>query len=755
MSKKTAIFKDTTTNAKITLIQNDDNSINLEVDNAKGLMRLISKQTGFQYDDEWNTQTLGSKLIDFINNPSDTITAKKTAVFKDNETNAKITLIQKDDNSIDFEVDNTKGLLRLIAKQVGFQCDADWNTQTLGSKLIDVINNPTETAVEGSLVADKADSTDKFFRWYEVYDSYDAYQAALEKDDSIDEDEMSGLSEGAWNWWIKLPEHLKALILEQCRSVIENEGKPLYIWKDGWGCWADEDGNNPEEELEEGEALWFKDKEDDFIDFLLMDYISELYMISFKVGEDQGHQLTSYKMDKLAYLPNLQHIEFYNTYGYGLPFELMDLPYIKELNYESSDLGSDNWLQLLGFAKTHPQMESLDISDTPMEEYLEEEPEKVAVLRALMPNCDIKSSASLSTEKANAETVEKHLNTEMMLWWNNADDFSRYAYLALFKRNNRSSSLNLPLFDESNGFKIVSSDINLDDYWANNGYLWRVVTQAENRWFEIELNIALDLANVEKIENYSLAYFLSRFKLFYSDVFGRLGFPMYLSKVENITYINAVASLDLQSDITGFDDLESLCLKDCDAFPSGFSSLGKLRELELDKTKQADHITIPENLTGFNSLNSVDLRDGGLKKFPIGLGSLPVLEKLVLADNAISTISENLTGFNSLNFVNLNENGLTEFPVGLGSLPMLKILELKHNAISIIPDDLMGFAALSKLSLAGEEKEGVEKLSVSEAIKLSKLPSLENLTLPKYLEEEEENIKKHFSEDVHISFSSW
>lgn len=102
MSKKNAIFKDTTTNAKITLIQNDDNSINLEVDNAKGLMRLISQQTGFQYDDEWNTQTLGSKLIDFINNPSDTITAKKTAVFKDEETNAKITLIQNEDNSIDF-----------------------------------------------------------------------------------------------------------------------------------------------------------------------------------------------------------------------------------------------------------------------------------------------------------------------------------------------------------------------------------------------------------------------------------------------------------------------------------------------------------------------------------------------------------------------------------------------------------------------------------------------------------------------------
>lgn len=156
MSKKNAIFKDTTTNAKITLIQNDDNSINLEVDNAKGLMRLISQQTGFQYDDEWNTQTLGSKLIDFINNPSDTITAKKTAVFKDEETNAKITLIQNEDNSIDFEVDNAKGLMRLISRKISFQYDTNWNTQTLGAKLIDFINNPTEQAVEGSLATVKS-----------------------------------------------------------------------------------------------------------------------------------------------------------------------------------------------------------------------------------------------------------------------------------------------------------------------------------------------------------------------------------------------------------------------------------------------------------------------------------------------------------------------------------------------------------------------------------------------------------------------
>ena len=36
-------------------------------DNTKDSLREIAKTIGFNYDEAWNTRTLGSKLVDFIN----------------------------------------------------------------------------------------------------------------------------------------------------------------------------------------------------------------------------------------------------------------------------------------------------------------------------------------------------------------------------------------------------------------------------------------------------------------------------------------------------------------------------------------------------------------------------------------------------------------------------------------------------------------------------------------------------------------
>ncbi|MBQ3579600.1 MAG: hypothetical protein II975_01205 [Bacteroidales bacterium] len=37
--------------------------------------------------------------------------------------------------------ENTKGALREISAEVGFEYDPNWNTQQFGSKLVDFINN--------------------------------------------------------------------------------------------------------------------------------------------------------------------------------------------------------------------------------------------------------------------------------------------------------------------------------------------------------------------------------------------------------------------------------------------------------------------------------------------------------------------------------------------------------------------------------------------------------------------------------------
>lgn len=49
--------------------QHEDKSISLSVGEGKmkAFLREVAAEVNFQYADEWNTQTFGSKLIDFLN----------------------------------------------------------------------------------------------------------------------------------------------------------------------------------------------------------------------------------------------------------------------------------------------------------------------------------------------------------------------------------------------------------------------------------------------------------------------------------------------------------------------------------------------------------------------------------------------------------------------------------------------------------------------------------------------------------------
>lgn len=53
--------------------QLEDKSITISVKdgNTKAILREVSSEVNFEYADEWNTQTFGSKLIDFLNGESD------------------------------------------------------------------------------------------------------------------------------------------------------------------------------------------------------------------------------------------------------------------------------------------------------------------------------------------------------------------------------------------------------------------------------------------------------------------------------------------------------------------------------------------------------------------------------------------------------------------------------------------------------------------------------------------------------------
>ena len=98
-------------------------------DNAKGAMRECADAKGFEYDPNWTTRQFGSQLIkEFGDGNMAEI--------------GEFTITKLSSGSIEtFQVfQNSKGALREIAENVGFEYDKGWTTQQLGNKLVDFLN---------------------------------------------------------------------------------------------------------------------------------------------------------------------------------------------------------------------------------------------------------------------------------------------------------------------------------------------------------------------------------------------------------------------------------------------------------------------------------------------------------------------------------------------------------------------------------------------------------------------------------------
>lgn len=92
--------------------------------NAYKTMTEIAAENNFEVEEKWNTQTLGSKLVKQFGDG-------KTAKFKD------IIINKMDSGKIEIfqECKNTIEALRTIAKQMNYEYDDNWNTQTFGAKM--------------------------------------------------------------------------------------------------------------------------------------------------------------------------------------------------------------------------------------------------------------------------------------------------------------------------------------------------------------------------------------------------------------------------------------------------------------------------------------------------------------------------------------------------------------------------------------------------------------------------------------------
>ena len=130
------------------ITQEDNGSIRVcqIFDNVINSLREASKSVGFKFDSNWNTRQFGKNLVNEYGDGSG------------NTANVgEYTIVIRDSGSVEtYRVHgNTIAALRKIASENDFKTENNWNTRTLGSKLIDFVNgdyNPEEEIEEVSFV---------------------------------------------------------------------------------------------------------------------------------------------------------------------------------------------------------------------------------------------------------------------------------------------------------------------------------------------------------------------------------------------------------------------------------------------------------------------------------------------------------------------------------------------------------------------------------------------------------------------------
>ena len=142
MAKKSAI------SGEYIITQEDNGSIRVcqIFDNVIDSLREASKTVGFKFDPNWNTRQFGKNLVKEYGDGSG-----------NNATIGEYTIVIRDSGSVEtYRVHgNTIATLRKIASENDFKPEANWNTRTLGSKLIDFVNgdyNPDEEIEEVAFV---------------------------------------------------------------------------------------------------------------------------------------------------------------------------------------------------------------------------------------------------------------------------------------------------------------------------------------------------------------------------------------------------------------------------------------------------------------------------------------------------------------------------------------------------------------------------------------------------------------------------
>lgn len=375
--KKKAIYQNRDKKIDVLVMQLEDKSIRVSQKSCKSALRLlannvhlIDKDLVFEIDETWNTQSFGEKLIEFLreysaefvkDNPTQRV--KKSAYFKSADNTIRYLIEQYDNNSIKVTSDSTCSALRLLSKEINFEYDGEWNTQTFGSKLIDFINTQQSS--------EQGDETKE--RYYGPIEGYEG-----DEGDYGYEPEFEKLMEDFWLQWLSITDETKYVLLKAVEY--DFEGYEFVETVDG--------------EI----TTSFDVNQRDFVFGLLPEIfdIEELDLtdIDYELKNAVFYEFADYKI-----LPNLTHLCLYKNEAIDSVFpgmgELKNLVHI-ELARSAFGEGYDSdtdeiYDQLHKLLSELPNLEYINISGTVAGMYFEDNPLKLKALKEEFPDCTIEA----------------------------------------------------------------------------------------------------------------------------------------------------------------------------------------------------------------------------------------------------------------------------------------------------------------------------------------------------------------------------
>ncbi|MGX2975839.1 hypothetical protein ACWIUH_12335, partial [Ursidibacter arcticus] len=304
--------------------QGNDNKISITLKNTKQALREIADKLGMEYESDWNTQSLGSKLINYINGVSRNVQMEDAEGVKKSAKYGNFVIEQAENNSISITCDNTKEGLRQIAGEIGMVYESDWNTQYLGNKVINFINGVDTTR---NVKSSNKDIAKKEF------------------------DENNLISDEDWNWWVSLSDSLKYVLL------ISN------------GIWGFEDEFEEDfPTLEDDEIICEIDLNDrsimgNFVATNFTGYYDEdgnLERSDVLTGISFPNEVFDYDgIEKLTHLEFVEEISFYYVNIDSIPEGVGKLTTITDFNFSRNEITEDTLGELSSLANN---LQVLDLS---------------------------------------------------------------------------------------------------------------------------------------------------------------------------------------------------------------------------------------------------------------------------------------------------------------------------------------------------------------------------------------------------------